>query len=559
MGEPLTFTLSLNFDIQDQPQAQFDFQWNVGSSTLYYYNVSGKCIGPTPSNSNFDPNDPNCKPNPNGKGTAQFLRIVAATSVANVCKQLKSQFLVYPMIWPIQSIKKQSRPVYLTDVADQAAGIDDTTLVLIDQEWRSVPECLEFTILEAPQVSMAMSTYVYSNFFSYTGAGTIHTGGSANTNRTKYYLGSGSMNLHGDATSRKSLIVYKYVGSGSLLIPPTHTRVVSSHWHYVGSGNMVLSGAYNNRYRYLGSGNAALSGSAGASVYSVYFGSGNMVLSGRAHVVSSAFRYVGSGNMILASPAGGTPIVSTYLGVFNVHIVSSQDVMDLMAVYAPPDASQNIPLAPPTSTVTTPCDCRNLPLVLNLSQNILAGESLFSSFLKRNGLSLPDFLPIRYSRSNLIWKNNFSFVGTGVTNETEKWTILFEWGCQTASIENDLENPDWRFLLSVNSLNMASGLVTSTRILYVLSIDPICVSDKFSILMSLNTQTGSLSVPQRMFVNTILVRDNLGLFMGPDWASTPNLNVEITEQVLDPNPGTFNISPYLPPALGKPEAIYSGE
>jgi|ETNvirenome_6_85_1030632.scaffolds.fasta_scaffold00564_26 hypothetical protein len=162
-----------------------EFSWDVGENTaLFYYLVQGKCLNDTSADgtsgatcevAGFDSHDAAC----GGMGQT-YMTTIGATSLSDLCVKLNETFLNVPMPWPIISIKKFSRPVYLTDIREEEAeGIDHSCNELIEQDFSQVAECLEFAA-ELVETNMGMTTSLIS--FDYggiaIGSGGVVVGGT---------------------------------------------------------------------------------------------------------------------------------------------------------------------------------------------------------------------------------------------------------------------------------------------------------------------------------------------------------------------------------------------
>lgn len=157
------------------------FSWDMGETPLFYYLVRGKCLAATCENTGFDAHDESCDGGAGEMGQI-YMTTLAARSLSDLCEKLNETFLNVPMPWPILSIKKFSRPVYLTDIReDEAEGIDHSCNELIEQDFSQIAECLEFAA-ELKKINMGMTTSLLS--LDYGGiviaSGGIVVGGTIN-------------------------------------------------------------------------------------------------------------------------------------------------------------------------------------------------------------------------------------------------------------------------------------------------------------------------------------------------------------------------------------------
>jgi len=101
-----------SWNIQTVAVKDVVFKWDVGNQNLHYYTVEGKCqTPPTCEITGVELGDGTC-----GSGGARFSQTIAAFDLPDLCEKLKELFLNYPVKWPINKIRRHSRPVYLSGV-----------------------------------------------------------------------------------------------------------------------------------------------------------------------------------------------------------------------------------------------------------------------------------------------------------------------------------------------------------------------------------------------------------------------------------------------------------
>lgn len=137
----LEITQEFTWNVATELEITKVFDWNTGPTPLYWYQVQGSCMEPSCATASIDVGDMGCE-------SSAYIQTVAARGISDLCEKLKSgASLTQPIKWPIQSIKKFSRPVDKTVIRTQeAAGIDHSCNVLADEEFITVPECLDISL-----------------------------------------------------------------------------------------------------------------------------------------------------------------------------------------------------------------------------------------------------------------------------------------------------------------------------------------------------------------------------------------------------------------------------
>lgn len=188
----------------------------------------------------------------------------------------------------------------------------------------------------------------------------------------------------------------------------------------------------------------------------------------------------------------------------------------------------------PTQFVGTSCGaCTSMPYVLYLFHN-LTNESVLLNFMQRNGLELPNPLPLRYSGKLQSWVANFHMMGTSDDNfgNVESWRFSFEWSCISSFGGDELGSSSWKFSMLVVRKNEFSGVDFDTRALIVFPPEQICSTSQnlsFDFSFKFNTVTNYVSNDSDIVANTILLTDNIGLFKSKFWAKFPNFTVRLSK------------------------------
>lgn len=174
------------------------FHWNIGQPPQRWYRVQGACTFTNPDGGlpdypggcdvvGIQNDDQQCK---GGLGRQQFVQNILATTVEEVCKELKRSKLN----WRIFSIKKWSRPAdYTLDTGDPCNKLETVS-------FNDLPECLEFTVETNALIKMGISAEVIESMFFYVGSGGMSVGGGT-FDGGFYYEGSGTVRTGGSAES----------------------------------------------------------------------------------------------------------------------------------------------------------------------------------------------------------------------------------------------------------------------------------------------------------------------------------------------------------------------
>lgn len=215
------FNLELIWQTRAEVIIDKSFVWDTGQLPLRYYQVQGCCEFPTAAGSG-DPGVLESLPNPplpggcevtgiqtddsqcvGALGKQQFIQTIAATSVADVCRQLKNS----KQRWQICSLKRWSRPADNSLVSE-----DDQCNVLSEVPLCDIPDCLDFCLESDNTIHMKITTSVIESLNVYIGSGGAITGGEAITSLSTgtpdtglfQYVGSGGAITGGEALTSSS-------------------------------------------------------------------------------------------------------------------------------------------------------------------------------------------------------------------------------------------------------------------------------------------------------------------------------------------------------------------
>lgn len=266
----------------------------------------------------------------------------------------------------------------------------------------------------------------------------------------------------------------------------------------------------------------------------------------------SFFEYVSDGGEVLT---GGEALTSsswdndllTTIGVTTY-------IENLEAVFG--SGTEGPVLDLPTQLIGTSCgSCDSMPLVLYFFHN-LSNESVFANYMQRNGLEMPNPLPMHYSARSQSWVANCHMTGTSDDNlgSTETWRFSFEWSCISSLGGEELGSSSWKFSMLVVRKNEYSGIDFDTRALIVFPPEQICLTSQnlgFDFSFKFNTVTKFVSNDSDIVPNTTLLTDTIGLFKSKFWARSPNFTVRLSKSNISNGVARQDIYPIFPQSLGE--------
>lgn len=395
--------------------------------------------------------------------------------------------------------------------------------VVLAPSWSYVAEGILQTSGEA---------YITSPVYFYGSSGSLTISGEAIGANTLIHRVSGTVYLDGSADVVGTGLGWEYVGTGELSLD-SFAEISSEAYSWIGSGTINLNGTHDNSLEYIGDGDVTIDGISDCTLILAYSGSGGADGSGSAELLSEAFEWSTEGEI---ATSGDVDLFDYNLIVTGiVGTVFSLDSVEF------PEFDETETLSLSTDTVTTSCGCDPLPLTLKIGHNIVNSNPL-SGFLNRNGFSLPSEVDVHFATAENIWRNTLHFVGA-----TEKWTIIFEWGCVSEIAGSELDGNMWKFGLFVRKLNLNTGEDFDTRLLYTFSILEPCVNDRLKFKFRIDTQNeGEVFSDVPVLVDTSTFYDDIGLFDTPAWHSRPMLKINISEISIINSTNKMDISPIFP-------------
>lgn len=228
-------SIALTYAVLAEVNKSLPITYQIGQVITYGYRIEGKCAPLTQPQVPFTNPDTTCK--------ARSLNLIFATSTKAVCQELSRQ----NWIWPIQSMKKYSKPVYKSeeDLLISSGNYDPNNVRFIDiTNFCDEPECLDFCVDYIVEENMSLTFYggLLDSFI--TGSGTVFVYGTApqRTEISKYYYSANpngqSIVLSGTAhVSSNAGKTNYYTGSGTVVLGGS-----TSIGNYLGSYEMEFSG-----------------------------------------------------------------------------------------------------------------------------------------------------------------------------------------------------------------------------------------------------------------------------------------------------------------------------
>lgn len=371
----------------------------------------------------------------------------------------------------------------------------------------------------------------------------IQISGSANAFIRNYgYVASGSIKLSSSTISNKQ------PGESNVILKlSSDTKVTSTHWQYVASGGIVIWYIPNIKSNVV----LNLSGSAEANIIFKYTGSGGIVFSGDTISASDHYSYVSD---VVLDISGEADVSGSDLGTFNVDMSIEGDTILEEANYNTVDLDgPELPTLGVT-TVSTDCNCFNVPINLFLTHN-LNNNNLLSNFLNRNNFILNKEIPLR-NVSGQSWRKTISFVGRGDLGAlNERWNIIFEFECTNIFETKPLPSNLWKFSMFLNRINLDTEEDFDSRILYYFNTNENCIgfNDDNIVIQSLFDFSFNINVRNKMvFTNSKtniffdLIYDDIGMFNNVFWNKNPLLRVKISESPTTTLLRRYNIQRFVP-------------
>jgi hypothetical protein len=537
--------MPFTWDIENVIDIEVFFEWTVGDQALRWYQVNSQPKPPSQDNSGCG----SC-PNPQTAAPQCQMQYFAATSVSQLCQNMAQA----GFSGNIQSVSVINPPIVPTPGPQPPATCTQVP-------FKNVSSCQQFALQSGPVVSMVMNVFANTNVFQAIGIGGMTLAGGALFTSSIFppiitYTGSGGMTLGGSGSAEftfvhipvnkticfadmalggSAIIIgqnynFSYVGSGGIgmggqaMLPIVGSggitlggfgSFVSPSWHYTGTGGFGVTGVY----AYVGSGGMVLAGTGIIGNVLSFIGGGSIILGGGGSFVSPSWHYAGSGGMSLAG--SGLCRSNFYNPVIPMVMTAS-----VTFVEADFTVEQGTTLVAPLDTVSTQCGCNSLPLTL-LFQSNFGSTNIFATFLRRNGLTLPTSQPLFYNRLFGMWQQNLHITGLAEDGRTtERWDVLFEWGCSNQLADQDTGQNFWRFQGNFVRRNAVIGQQNS-RVMVIMDSSGLCADPgSFGVSFTIDTVSEIVTIQSQASLELQVIYDEIGLFRGT-WTASPVLSITL--------------------------------
>lgn len=337
--------------------------------------------------------------------------------------------------------------------------------------------------------------------FNESGSGGIKNGGSSKV--TPYFeIGSGAAKLSGEALV---LPYWETMAGGINLVG---TTVISGGFNYTSSGQIEIYGE-----------------SFAPELTFKHTAVGGVTTFGTSKVRMPNWSYISGGTLTISGSAvqrAGSITIPNLVASFSMSVSQTKTsfVNDV-----------HVGDAVGLSGSVTRCGCFELPLMIDISQNI-SKNNIFSKFLIRNGLPISRILKLRYNEPNDSWQCNRHYKGfSGNVNSYETWDLAFELQCTSSVGGIDLGTNVWKLSIQIVRKNLLTYEDFDTRIIVAILPDAICGSiiNQLDFEVRYDTQSKFITVEPNATIYQSTIIDNIGMFKNPAWIDEPELNLRISQ------------------------------
>lgn len=479
----------------------FTSSWNVGTGEFYWYRVESECGTIT-----CEVNDVRYTDCPN----MTVVTMVAARSVSEVCRTLRSPSYTSSAKMRIRSMAKYSRPVARANI------VEGTCNELEEQEFCQSADCLDYCIDQNILVRAGLDMSAVEQ---------------------KTYEMSGSITLSGRIL--KPTWYYEFEPSGSFVIDGVADADISFHFASLsdlkirGSAELpgflanvlALDPPYRPTLRVNVRGSARLAVSSLSEVI--------LSLSGSASVsVNNTFNLIFKGGFRL--DGSGMQKYGESLGILKEVYRLAMTVADIGVEYLPLPETNTLTAGSEAVPVT--CGCGPLAQLVYVTHN-LEMSKVFGSFVERNNLSVPYRSPLRYRAVDRSWRLAEHYSGISMKEPgIEDWTLFMSLSCSANT---------WNFSFRIQSQNRLNSRVVKSQFSVDIPSSSLCVNNNVSTVLNVdvtpfqNPASGvrilvveggrNTSIPSRgvsastfgSFVELKSFADELGIFGDSYWQRAP--------------------------------------
>jgi hypothetical protein len=346
------------------------------------------------------------------------------------------------------------------------------------------------------------------------------------TQHFRYEGTTGEIEISGESRC----ICNHYVPEGGFVIAG-ESRTASSSYTYSGDGGIEASGEYFIRIalkKISATGGILIEGDAITFPVQGYDATGSVVLNGSSSIVTSVWSWVSDGNAIFMGGAAEFR-VSNFDNLY-ADLGFQMEVVDVQLIFGSDVETGTLTISSDTISV---CGCIDIPLVLNLSHN-LVNRNKFSHFLARNNLSMPRRIKLYYNTINNMWQTNFNFKGMSADfNTLESWNLLFDIKCTQIVGGTNIEREILALSMQITQKNISTFEDFSTRMIIGFLPDVACINGILQTKITYNTKLDVATVKAKAQIYYYSLFDDLDLFKNEYWYRNPELKIDFSSINLD--------------------------
>jgi len=259
-----------------------------------------------------------------------------------------------------------------------------------------------------------------------------------------------------------------------------------------------------------------------------YSAVGGISLEGEVDVVTSAWHWFSDGNAVF--PGGAAVCRPSNFDDILTYIGFQMFLTDIDLVFGADVETGSLTGASDTISV---CGCIDIPVVLNLSHN-LVNRNKFSHFLARNDLSMPRDIKLYHNTINDMWQGNFNFKGISADFDTlEVWNLLFDVRCTQIVGGVDIEQEILMFSMQITQKNLSTLEDFSTRVIIGFLPDAACANGILQTKIIYDTKLDVATVKAQAQIYYYNLFDDLDLFKNDYWTRNPELKIQFSSVNLE--------------------------
>lgn len=296
-----------------------------------------------------------------------------------------------------------------------------------------------------------------------------------------------------------------------------------------GDGGAIVSGKArtNQRFVFLSSGEIEIVGDAFTPEKKFsYAASGSVVMGEISLIRSSIWKTIATGTVVISGGANQHP---SDFGTLTTDMQFGMSILQISALFL---EDTNIEEADGLLSTLKKCDCRNVPLKISMSHNMMRNNVL-AQFLARNNISVSPELELNYNTINDSWQTNLHYRGLAADgNYQESWNIVCEVQCINVMGGIDLGMSIWKSSIQVIRRNLFNNADYETRFIVAVLPESICgtTENQLNYEIFYNTKLDyAILNPSSTTIYQNTLFDNIGLFRNSFWLNDPVLVVKVSQ------------------------------